>query len=86
MKKLIKTFTLQQNMSRTDDPYDNAYAESFWSRLKAEIETPKGGFESIAVLKDLLFEYIEGYYNRVRLHSALNYLTPAAFEAIYYKA
>lgn len=90
MKKLIKTFTLQQSMSRADDPYDNAYAESFWTgppggRLKAEIDIPKGGFENIGVLRNLLFDYIEGYYNRVRLHSALNYLTPLDFEAQYYK-
>jgi putative transposase len=72
-------------MSRADDPYDNATAESLWSRLKAELEIPKAGYKNIEEVKAVLFEYIEGYYNRVRLHSSLNYLSPNNFEAIYYK-
>ena len=43
MKLLVKTFMLKQSMSRADDPYDNAWAESLWSRLTAELEIPKGG-------------------------------------------
>lgn len=85
MKKLIKTFKLKQSMSRADDPYDNAWAESFWSRLKAELNMPKGGYESLEKLKTVLFEYIDGYYNTRRLHSSLNYLNPVAFEAEYYR-
>jgi putative transposase len=85
MKKLIKTFKLKQSMSRADDPYDNAWAESFWSRLKAELNMPKGGYESLERLKTVLFEYIDGYYNTRRLHSSLNYLNPVAFETEYYR-
>lgn len=85
MKKLVHTFTLEQSMSRADDPYDNAWAESLWSRLKAELDMPKGGYESLETLRSILFQYIEGYYNIRRLHSGLNYLNPAAFEAQYYK-
>ncbi|GAB3178447.1 hypothetical protein GCM10027291_43930 [Telluribacter humicola] len=90
MKELIRTFNLKQSgpprgMSRADDPYDNAWAESFWSRLKAELNMPKGGYESLEKLKAALFEYIDGYYNTKRLHSSLNYLNPAAFEAQYYR-
>jgi transposase InsO family protein len=85
MKKVIKTFKLRQSMSRADDPYDNAWAESFWSRMKAELDMPKGGYESLEKLKSSLFEYIDGYYNTRRLHSSLNYLNPAAFEAEYYR-
>jgi transposase InsO family protein len=85
MKKLVHTFTLEQSMSRADDPYDNAWAESLWSRLKAELDMPKGGYESIEMLRSVLFEYIDGYYNIQRLHSGLNYLNPVAFEALYYK-
>lgn len=51
-------------MSRADDPYDNATAESLWSRLKAELDIHKAGYESIKKLREVLFEYIEGYYNR----------------------
>lgn len=85
MKKLVETFTLKQSMSRADDPYDNAWAESLWSRLKAELDMPKGGYESLEKLKSVLFEYIDGYYNIRRLHSGLNYLNPVAFEDLYYK-
>jgi transposase InsO family protein len=85
MKKLIETFTLKQSMSRADDPYDNANAESLWSRLKAELDMPKAGYESLDALRSVLFEYIDGYYNVRRLHSGLNYLNPVAFEALYYK-
>jgi putative transposase len=85
MKKLVKTFILEQSMSRADDPYDNAWAESLWSRLKAELDMPKGGYESLEKLKSVLFEYIDGYYNVRRLHSGLNYLNPVAFEELYYK-
>lgn len=85
MKKLAQTFTLNQSMSRVDDPYDNAWAESLWSRLKAELDMPKAGYESPEVLKSVLFQYIDGYYNTRRLHSGLNYLNPVAFEALYYQ-
>lgn len=56
MMKVIKTFKLGQSMSRADDPYDNAWAESFWGRLKAELDMPKGGYESIEQLKSVLFD------------------------------
>ena len=85
MKKLVETFKLKQSMSRADDPYDNAWAESLWSRLKAELDMPKMGYESLETLNSVLFEYIDGYYNIRRLHSGLNYLNPVAFEALYYK-
>lgn len=85
MKKVVKNFKLKQSMSRADDPYDNATAESLWSRLKAELNMPKKGYESIEVLRSILFEYIEGYYNRIRIHSSLGYQTPMAFEENYYK-
>jgi putative transposase len=81
-------------MSRADDPYDNAWAESFWTgppsgRLKAELNMPKGGYESLEKSKLFLFEYIDGYDNTRRLHCAgspvlFNYRNPAAFETEYY--
>lgn len=85
MKTLVKTFTLKQSMSRADDPYDNANAESLWSRIKAELDMPKAGYDSLEKLRSALFEYIDGYYNIRRLHSGLNYLNPVAFEALYYQ-
>ena len=85
MKDLVQTFGLKQSMSRADDPCDNAFAESLWSRLKTELEMPKGGYENLAILRSILFEFIEGYraanrYNRQRLHSSLNYEFPVDFE------
>jgi len=85
VKKTVKIFDLQQSMSRADDPYDNATAESLWSRLKAELDMPKAGYESIEELRKILFEYIEGYYNRQRLHSSLGYQSPLTFTENYYK-
>lgn len=85
MKQVVKTFKLKQSMSRADDPYDNACAESLWSRMKAELCIPRGGYSSLEVLRSILFEYIEGYYNTRRLHSSLNYQNPVAFEAEYYR-
>ena len=80
MKELVQTFGLKQSMSRADDPYDNAFAESLWSRLKTELEMPKSGYENLTILRSILFEFIEGYYNRQRLHSSLNYEFPVDFE------
>ncbi len=71
-------------MSRADDPYDNAFAESFWSRLKAEM-LEGGAFLNLEDAKVEVFEYIEMYYNRVRRHSSLGYKNPEQFEKLYYE-
>ncbi|MDQ3086980.1 MAG: IS3 family transposase [Acidobacteriota bacterium] len=59
--------------------FDNAQAESFFSRFKAEV-VENGVFESVTDAKSEVFSYIEGYYNRIRLHSSLGYKTPLEFE------
>lgn len=59
--------------------YDNAQAESFFSRFKAEL-IEGGVFEDISQARSEIFSYIEGYYNRVRLHSSLGYKSPMEFE------
>ena len=66
-------------MSRKGNCYDNAQAESFFSRLKAEL-VEGGIFESIEDARLEVFSYIEGYYNRIRLHSSLGYKSPIQFE------
>ena len=66
-------------MSRKGNCYDNAQAESFFSRLKAEL-VENGIFESVEDARSEVFGYIEGYYNRIRLHSGLNYQSPLEFE------
>jgi putative transposase len=66
------------SMSRTGNCYDNAVAESFFATLKTECATIQ--FTSKAEARSAIFEYIEGWYNRQRLHSSLDYLSPADFE------
>lgn len=57
-------------MAEKENPYQNAHAESLWSRLKAEL-LGDGCFETLQDAHDELFNYIRGYYNIRRLHSSL---------------
>lgn len=68
-----------QSMSDADNPYDNAHMESFFSRFKAEL-LQGGVFHSAEDARSKIFEFIEMYYNAVRLHSSIGYLSPNAFE------
>ena len=78
-RRLLYIGGFRQSMSRRRNCYDNAQAESFFSRLKAEL-VEDGIFESVEDAKSEVFSYIEGYYNRTRLHSSLGYKTPLEFE------
>lgn len=68
------------SMSRKGNCYDNAVMEAFWSSLKLELIYRCEAFHSCAQARQNLFDYIEVFYNRQRLHSALDYQSPAAFE------
>jgi transposase InsO family protein len=68
------------SMSRKGDCWDNAVAESFFSTLKTE-RVHHRLYRSRAEARRDIFEYIEVFYNRVRLHSTLGYLSPAQFES-----
>lgn len=68
------------SMSRKGDCWDNAVAESTFSSIKAELLSDETPADLHALERDL-FDYIERYYNRTRLHSTLDYQTPAEFEA-----
>lgn len=70
---------LTPSMSRRGNCYDNATMESFWSTLKLEL-VYRRPFASHCQARAQIFDYIEAFYNRRRLHSALNYCSPAAFE------
>jgi transposase InsO family protein len=72
---------LRQSMSRRANPYDNAWTESFIGTLKHEM-LQGGCFETAADARTEIFEYIEGYYNTHRKHSALAYKTPLEFETL----
>jgi putative transposase len=75
---LLAKHHMTVSMSRSGDCYDNAMMESFWGTLKAECATAP--FASRAAAREAIFEYLEVWYNRQRLHSALNYTSPAQFE------
>lgn len=76
---LLEQNGLRQSMSGKGNCYDNAQAESFFSRFKAEL-IEDGVFEDLAQARSEIFSYIEGYYNRVRLHSSLGYKSPIEFD------
>jgi len=67
-------------MSARANPYENAWTESFIGTLKLEM-LQDGCFENSDDARTEIFEYIEGYYNTHRKHSALGYQTPNQFEA-----
>ena len=78
-RALLAESGCRQSMSRRANCYDNAQAESFFSRYKAEL-LEGGAFESVSQARSETFSYIEGYYNRARRHSSLAYKTPEEFE------
>lgn len=78
-RALLKKNGLRQSMSGKGNCYDNAQAESFFSRFKAEL-IENGVFEDINQARLEIFSYIEGYYNLRRLHSSLGYKSPIEFE------
>jgi putative transposase len=70
-------------MSAQGNCYDNAKAEAFFSTLKTECLPENHVFESKAIARRELFEYIEIYYNNLRFHSVLDYQSPHQFEFTY---
>jgi putative transposase len=78
-RRRLELCGITQSMSRPANCYDNATMESFWATLKTECF---GAFipATRAQARAMIFDYIETFYNPVRLHSALGYLSPVAFE------
>jgi len=83
-REMLNQHGFEQSMSRADETYDNAHAESLFSRYKAEL-LEDGAFADVEQARSETFAYIEGYYNRVRLRSSLGYLSPEEFEQAYYQ-
>lgn len=77
-QQLLETYPITASMSRTADPYDNALMESCIGTLKTECADHV--FPSRQVARSELFAYLESWYNRQRLHSALGYVSPDQFE------
>ena len=75
----LAVWNVSPSMSRRGNCYDNAAMESFWSTLKEEL-VHRRSFASRAEAASAIFDYIETFYNRERLHSALGYLSPVEFE------
>jgi len=78
-RKLLDKPKAMQSMSRADNPYDNAFMESYFSRFKAEL-LEGGAFDSMEDARTEIFEYIEMYYNPIRRHSSIGYISPVNFE------
>ena len=68
-------------MSRRGDCYDNATMESFWSTLKLE-RIYRRCFATRSDATTTIFDYIESFYNRTRLHSALGFKSPLDYKSI----
>lgn len=71
-----------QSVSRPGTPLDNAVAESFFKTLKGELAVERSCGTRDETEQDI-FKYIELYYNRVRMHSALGYMSPVEYERQY---
>jgi putative transposase len=79
-RQLLAQHDLIASMSRPDNCYDNAFVESFWSSLKYEVVYHRR-FATRAEARSAIFDYIETFYNRARLHSSLAYQSPISFES-----
>ncbi|MCP4639395.1 MAG: IS3 family transposase [bacterium] len=79
-RKHLLAHQAMASMGRTGNCYDNATMESFWATLKAELRITRP-YETTEDARLAIFDYIETFYNRRRLHSAIGYQTPLNFEA-----
>lgn len=78
-RALLQTHQIAPSMSATGYCYDNANMESFWSTLKCEL-IQNHSYHDLFQARSAIFEYIEVFYNRHRLHSAIGYHSPVEFE------
>jgi len=76
-RNILFRYRIIQSMSGKGNCYDNAVAESFFGTLKTELGHQ---YESRSIARQSIFEYIEVFYNRIRRHSALDYLSPLEYE------
>jgi putative transposase len=79
--KRLEDGGLLPSMGRVGSAYDNALAESFVATLKTEL-LYRNAWPTRRAARTAIFEYIEGFYNTRRRHSALGYLSPAEFEEV----
>ncbi len=77
--EIVNQYGLIHSFSKRGCPYDNAVMESFHATLKKE-EVNRQRYRDYSVAALRIFDYIEGWYNRTRLHSSIGYRTPIQFE------
>ena len=82
-RKLLDKLNVVQSFSAKGCPFDNAVVEAFFKFLKAE-ETNRKSYSNLADLQISLFEYIDGFYNAKRPHSAIGFLSPNDFESKFF--
>ena len=78
-RRRLAALGIRQSMSRKGDPYDNAVAENFFSCLKCELVHLRR-YDSRRAAQADIFAYIEAFYNTLRPHSSIGWLSPCAFE------
>jgi putative transposase len=83
VRLLLKKHGITQSMSNRGNCYDNAITETFFHTLKTEL-IYQTSYETRKEAELSLFEYIELFYNRQRLHSSLNYMSPVDYEKFYF--
>jgi putative transposase len=79
-RRLIKDYQMVQSMSRRASCWDNAVMESFFKTLKVE-RIYQLRYETREIAKRDIVDWIEGFYNRTRMHSSIGYKTPVDFES-----
>ncbi len=80
-RMLLEHLSFDQSMSRRGNCYDNAYVESFFSQMKKELD--QKFFATKTEAKKEIFNFIQAWYNNVRIHSSLGYLSPKKFEELF---
>ena len=82
-RKLLLNNRAAISMCRRGEVLDNAPMESFFATLKKEL-IHRRHYQTRREAKTSIFEYIEGYYNPIRIHSAIQYYSPVAYESLYF--
>jgi len=78
-RELLAGYGIAVSMSGKGDCYDNALMESFFGTLKTEC-VDRQSYQSLSQARQSIFEYLEAFYNRQRLHSSLGYVSPVTYE------
>ena len=81
IEEVLQTFQIERSLSRKATPHDNAVAESAFNLVKSEFIN-RNRFDSLAQLRLQLMDYVN-WYNKIRVHSSLGYLSPSEYREIH---